>query len=116
MGENSVIGSNSATTGGESVSQDLSALDSLPRVRRRSIWRVVSGIIVLALLALLAIAFANAKIDWHVVRQYLFVHAMVVGAERTMILTVGAMALGLILGVIGGVCITVAVFRSVTAL
>jgi polar amino acid transport system permease protein len=65
---------------------------------------MVSGAVVLALLGLLALAFANARISWGVVRQYLLIQQMLVGAERTMVLTVASMALGLILGMIGGVC------------
>jgi len=94
----------SATATGQPASQDMPVLMSLPRVRRRSIGRIVSGAVVLALLGLLALAFANAKISWGVVNRYLLTLQMLQGAERTMILTVGSMALALVLGAIGGIC------------
>lgn len=83
---------------------DALALSQLPRHRRVSIGRTVSAGVVLALLGLLCYSVANADFNWGVVGSYFTQQQIVAGVERTVLLTLLAMALGLVLGTIGGVC------------
>lgn len=98
------------TAGGEPdqteglVRLDTVELNALPRRRRVSIGRTLSAVAVLAVLALICYSVANAHFDWGVVRHYLTQTEILSGVERTCILTVIAMALGLALGTLGGVC------------
>ena len=67
-------------------------------VRHWSRW--LSAVVILALFALLVRAFANAAIDWGVVRQYLTAGAIITGFLHTVLLSVLAMLLGLVIGMI----------------
>jgi polar amino acid transport system permease protein len=62
--------------------------------------RWVSAVVILALLALLARSFANAAIDWSVVRSYLTSGAIFSGFLHTVLLSVLAMLVGSFLGLI----------------
>jgi len=62
--------------------------------------RWISAAIVLALLALLVRAFATGDIDWAVVGQYFTKSAILKGLSNTLIISVLAMALGIVLGVV----------------
>lgn len=61
--------------------------------------RVVAAILLLALVGLLVRAFATSKIDWAVIPRFVFSPQMMVGAVNTVLLSVAAMVLGLVLGV-----------------
>ena len=63
-------------------------------------WRYVSAALVLAFLAFIVISFAHAQIDWSVVKQYLTAQTVLMGLERTLLISFLAMLLGLCLGVI----------------
>jgi polar amino acid transport system permease protein len=64
-------------------------------------WRVVSAIVVLALLAALFISLAgNQNLQWHVVWNYLFDEAVLYGLANTLILTALCMAIGTVLGIV----------------
>ncbi|GJF32187.1 permease [Kitasatospora sp. NE20-6] len=65
--------------------------------------RWVSAVVVVGLLAALIAAFANAKIDWSITGDYLFTSSMLQGAGNTLLISVCAMALGLLLGVVAAV-------------
>ncbi|MEU9346799.1 amino acid ABC transporter permease [Streptomyces sp. NPDC048278] len=62
--------------------------------------RWVSGVVVIALLVLIGIAFSNAKINYSVIPDYLFDQGIVSGAWTTLYISVLAMVLGVGLGVI----------------
>jgi polar amino acid transport system permease protein len=62
--------------------------------------RWVSGVIIVGLLALLIRSFASAAIDWSVVRHYLTASAILVGFLHTLLLTVTAMLLGSVIGLV----------------
>jgi polar amino acid transport system permease protein len=62
--------------------------------------RYVSVAIVIAFLAFIVDSFAHAQIDWSVVKQYLTAESILMGLERTLLISVLAMTLGLFLGVI----------------
>ena len=76
---------------------DLSGL----KVARRIYWGrwTAAVLIVLALLAL-ARAFAHGQIEWSVVGRFLTVPVILSGIVNTVVMAVGAMALGIILGLI----------------
>ncbi|MFD4525876.1 amino acid ABC transporter permease [Streptomyces sp. NPDC058470] len=62
--------------------------------------RWASGIIVLALLAALVYAFSQGNIQWHTVGDQLFVSSVVQGAGRTLLISVLAMIVGVVLGIV----------------
>ncbi|MFG2969933.1 amino acid ABC transporter permease [Streptomyces sp. NPDC090075] len=62
--------------------------------------RWVSGVVVLALVVMIGIAFSNAKINYSVIPDYLFDKGIVSGAWTTLYISVLAMVLGVALGVI----------------
>ncbi|MFI1520451.1 amino acid ABC transporter permease [Kitasatospora cineracea] len=65
--------------------------------------RWVSAVAVLLLLAALVAAFAGAAIQWSITGANLFTSASVSGAWHTLLISVCAMALGLLLGVVAAV-------------
>jgi polar amino acid transport system permease protein len=67
---------------------------------RRHPGRIVGGLIAIAVLAWLVVAFANSKIDWSVVADNLTAPTILKGAWHTVLISAAAMALGLVLGVI----------------
>ncbi|MEW2129597.1 amino acid ABC transporter permease [Streptomyces sp. NPDC005435] len=62
--------------------------------------RWVSGVLVLAVLAMIGIAFSNAKINYGVIPDYIFDPDIVSGAWTTLYISVLAMVLGVVLGVV----------------
>lgn len=62
--------------------------------------RWISAAVVLALLGLLGMAFANAEIQWSTVPRYLDYHTILTGAGNTLLITVLAMLLGVVLGTV----------------
>ncbi|ANP49388.1 polar amino acid transport system permease protein [Streptomyces griseochromogenes] len=62
--------------------------------------RWVAGAVVLALVALIGVAFSNAKINYSVIPDYVFDPDIVSGAWTTLYISVLAMVLGVVLGVI----------------
>ena len=76
------------------------------KTARRAHWgRWASAALILALLALLARAFARGQIEWDYVGRFLTVPVIVSGIVATVVMAVCAMALGIVLGV------TVAIMR-----
>jgi polar amino acid transport system permease protein len=69
-------------------------------VPRKHYGRMLSAAIALLLLAALVRAFIYGKIEWNYVGQFLFAPAIVQGLENTLKMTVAAMSLGIVLGVI----------------
>lgn len=76
------------------------AFDSDKIVPLRHYGRWVSGAVVLALLALVARAFAKGQIDWPVVKEFFFSPVLVKGLGNTVLITVLAIVMGLALGVV----------------
>ncbi|MDI2129223.1 amino acid ABC transporter permease [Yinghuangia seranimata] len=62
--------------------------------------RWISAVLVIAILALLVNAFANANIHWETTRQYLFKDVILDGVWHTLYISVLSMLLGVVLGVI----------------
>ena len=75
-------------------------LSGLPAARRMhwGRWAAVAGIV--AILVLLARAFANGQIEWAYVGRFLTVPVIVTGIVNTVVMAVLAMALGIVLGVV----------------
>lgn len=71
------------------------AIRAIP-VRHYGRW--ISAVLVVALLGMLALAFANADINWSAVPRYLDHERIVKGAGYTLLITVLAMLLGVVLG------------------
>lgn len=90
---------------GAQIGRDLAEeLTRLPKRKRISYLQLLSAGIVLLLLAGFGLAVANAGFDWGVIRHYFTESEIISSVQRTVILTILAMAVGLILGTIGGVC------------
>ncbi len=69
-------------------------------VPQRYYGRIFSSVIILALLALLVNAFAHGKIEWRFVGQFLTAKAILFGLGNTIVMSILAMLLGVIFGVI----------------
>ncbi|AZN98319.1 amino acid ABC transporter permease [Mesorhizobium sp. M9A.F.Ca.ET.002.03.1.2] len=72
----------------------------LKLVQKRRIGRMVAAAIVLLLLAGLVRAFSVGQIEWSYVRDFLFAPAILDGLVNTLLMTVAAMSLGIVLGVV----------------
>ena len=79
------------------------APEQLVAVPVRHWGRYLSGVVVLALLALLVNAFATSDIKWGVTRHFFTFDTIVTGAWHTLLISVLAQALGIALGVIAAV-------------
>jgi polar amino acid transport system permease protein len=72
----------------------------LKLVPKRHIGRMIAAAIVLLILAAIVRAFSVGQIEWSYVRDFLFAPAILDGLKSTLIMTVAAMALGIVLGVV----------------
>ncbi|ASP76291.1 amino acid ABC transporter permease (plasmid) [Sinorhizobium meliloti] len=72
----------------------------LKLVPKRHIGRMIVGGGVLLLFAGLVRAFSVGQIEWSYVRDFLFAPAILVGLYNTLLMTVAAMGLGIVLGVV----------------
>jgi polar amino acid transport system permease protein len=68
-------------------------------VRRPGRW-IAAAVVGLVAVAVARSVATNKRFEWHVVGSYLFDHRVLVGVEKTLELTVIAMAIGVILGVV----------------
>ncbi|MFQ6163007.1 amino acid ABC transporter permease [Sinorhizobium meliloti] len=72
----------------------------LKLVPKRHIGRMIAAGIVLLLFAGLVRAFSVGQIEWTYVRDFLFAPAILAGLYNTLLMTVAAMGLGIVLGVV----------------
>ena len=72
----------------------------LKLVPKRHVGRMIAAAVVLALLAALVRAFSVGQIEWSYVSQFLFAPAILAGLYNTLVMTVAAMAVGIVLGVL----------------
>jgi polar amino acid transport system permease protein len=84
---------------------DKSPADSVPPEQIKAIpvrhyGRWVAGVLVIAVLVLIGVAFSNAKINYNVIPDYLFDPGIVKGAWTTLYISVLAMVLGVSLGIV----------------
>lgn len=96
-----------ATPGGFASNErarDLASLATWPRRGRLSVWRTVSAVCILAIIAFLGYSVVNADFNWSVVARYLTQQQIMLGLSRTLLMTVLAMVLAMLLGTLGGVC------------
>ncbi|WP_100836400.1 amino acid ABC transporter permease [Kitasatospora fiedleri] len=82
---------------------EIPAEHTIKAIPVRHYGRWVSAVVVLLLLAALIAAFAGADIQWSITGDNLFTSASVSGAWHTLLISVCAMALGLLLGVVAAV-------------
>jgi polar amino acid transport system permease protein len=76
-------------------------LDHTTRRMRRHAGTKVAGVLAAAVLAFIVQGLArNGAIQWYVVSQYLFSEPVLTGVLRTLLITVSAIALAIVLGVI----------------
>ncbi|MCE1235855.1 MAG: amino acid ABC transporter permease [Hyphomicrobiales bacterium] len=83
-----------------SATDDIYRTSHLKLVPRRHWGRMISAGVVLLLLAALVRAFANGKIEWTYVGDFLFSRTILDGLVNTILMTFAAMALGIVLGVV----------------
>lgn len=74
--------------------------EAIRAVPVRHYGRWAAGVVVVALLGLLAYGFSQGKIIWSTVGDKLFDHTVLVGLWHTVLISVCAMAMGLVLGVL----------------
>ena len=79
-----------------SDAQDIAHLELVPR---KHIGRMVFAAIVLLLVALLIRAFVVGQIEWPVVGQFLFAPVIIQGIWNTLLMTVAAMSLGVLIAI-----------------
>jgi polar amino acid transport system permease protein len=77
--------------------RDLSDYSYVPQ---RYYGRIFASVVILLLLALLINAFAHGKIEWRFVGQFLTAQAILFGLVNTIVMSILAMGLGVIFGVI----------------
>jgi polar amino acid transport system permease protein len=82
------------------MSEDIYRTSHLKLRPRRHWGRMVAAGIVLLLLAALVRAFANGKIEWSYVGEFLFSPAILEGLVNTILMTFSAMLIGIVLGVV----------------
>ncbi len=75
-------------------------LSSLPVARRLHWGRWIAVAAIVAVVALLARAFARGQIEWSYVGRFLTVPVILAGIANTMVMAVLAMALGIALGIV----------------
>lgn len=75
-------------------------ISALPQARPRHYGRWIGATVLLVALAYIAWAFAVGNIDWPVVGEYLFHPRVLWGVAMTIVLSVVAMVLGVIIGTI----------------
>jgi polar amino acid transport system permease protein len=73
------------------------AIKAIP-VRHYGRW--ISAVLVLGVLSLIGVAFANADVNWNVIPDYLFFDTIVRGAANTLLITVLSMTVGVVLGIV----------------
>lgn len=79
---------------------DIYRTSHLKLVPRRHWGRAIAAAVVVLLLAALVRAFANGKIEWSYVGEFLFSRTILDGLVNTMLMTSAAMAIGIVLGVV----------------
>ncbi|MDX0925004.1 ABC transporter permease subunit [Sinorhizobium medicae] len=79
---------------------DAKEIAHLKLVPKRHIGRMVAAGIVLLLLAGLVRAFSVGQIEWSYVRDFLFAPAILAGLYNTLLMTIAAMGVGIVLGVV----------------
>ena len=79
------------------------SVEDLVVVPRRHVGRWIGAALVIGFLIWLGVSFANAKLDWGVVGEYLTYPAILHGIVIAVTLTVTAMILGIVIGVVTAV-------------
>ncbi|AME23726.1 ABC transporter permease [Burkholderia sp. PAMC 26561] len=69
-------------------------------VPRRYYGRIVSSVVVVALLAWLASAFAHGQVEWSYVVRFFTIRTIMTGLVNTIVMTALAMSLGILIGVL----------------
>lgn len=91
------------TSGPDHISSaDLDRLAAMPRTQRPRIGRILTAIALLILLAWFGITFANGEVEWEYVREFLTARTVLEGLFNTIVLSIVAMAVGIVLGVVSG--------------
>ncbi len=89
-----------------SVSGDVLDIAQLKHVRPRQWGRLTAAAAIVAVLALLVRAFANGKIDWAATGHFLTWPTILAGLLNTIVMSVAAMVVGVVLGVAAAVART----------
>ncbi|WEX90071.1 amino acid ABC transporter permease [Sinorhizobium garamanticum] len=90
----------SLTSSASSKAETKYEITHLRLVPKRHLGRMVAAAAVLVLLAALVRAFSVGQIEWSYVRDFLFAPAILDGLANTLLMTVAAMCLGIVLGVL----------------
>ncbi|MGI4984073.1 MAG: amino acid ABC transporter permease [Janthinobacterium lividum] len=93
---------NAIRTDARPESRDANFIDiaELRHVKRRFYGRYLASFLILLVLAYVVVAFARGQIDWVTVGTFLTAKSILSGFGNTVVMTILAMALGVVLGVI----------------
>lgn len=80
--------------------EDWGDLSQLEHVKRRYWGRYAASAVIVALVAYVVLAFAHGQIEWRYVGRFLTARSILAGLGNTIVMTVLAMALGIVLGVV----------------
>ena len=83
-----------------SAADDFPDISTLTVARKLHWGRWLAAALILAVIALLARAFADGQIEWSYVGRFLTVPVILAGIANTMVMAVLAMALGIVLGIV----------------
>ncbi|MEX3845484.1 amino acid ABC transporter permease [Paraburkholderia sp. BR10882] len=72
----------------------------LQRIKRRHYGRYVASMMLIAILAYIAVAFAKGQIEWSYVGKFLTARTILAGLGNTIVMTILAMTLGVVIGVV----------------
>ena len=81
------------------------AIDHLKIAPRRFYGRWLTGALILALMGLVINAFAHGQIEWKIVAQFMTAKVIMHGLVNTILMTIYAMVVGIVLGVIFAVMV-----------
>jgi polar amino acid transport system permease protein len=93
----SASNNHAAASGNTDTFADISHFEHVPR---RYYGRYLASAVILAFLVYIVVAFARGQIDWVVVGRFLSAKSILTGLGNTIVMSILAMALGIVLGVI----------------
>ncbi|PCE22386.1 ABC transporter permease [Paraburkholderia acidicola] len=85
------------------VTHEFTDISQLVHVRRRHWGRYLSTAIIVAIIGYVVVAFAHGQIEWSYVARFLTARSILTGLANTVVMTILAMALGIVLGVMTAV-------------
>ncbi|MEQ5842715.1 amino acid ABC transporter permease [Paraburkholderia acidicola] len=96
-------GGSTDEAGTVNAAHEFTDISQLVHVRRRHWGRYLSSAIIVVIIGYVVVAFAHGQIEWSYVARFLTARSILTGLANTVVMTILAMALGIVLGVITAV-------------